>query len=91
MIKKSEIEKIEIKTSDEIKMKIKIRDKIKMKIIDEIKIRHVSPAHPHADSFDVTVCGALSVPIKNLVLPEVAAFNSEMRCFSLFKIGKQNI
>ena len=62
-----------------------------MRVSDESKIRDVSPAHPHADSFDVTVCGALSVPIKNLGLPEVAAFNSEIRCFSLFKIGKQNM
>ena len=67
------------------------RDEIKMRKSNEIKMRDISPAHPHADSFDATVCGALSVPIKNLGLPEVAAFNSEIRCFSLFRIGKQNM
>ena len=47
------------------------------------------PAQPQSLSLARRWCGALSVPRKNLALPEVAARRSASRCFSRLATGRQ--
>ena len=47
------------------------------------------PAQPQADSLALTLCGALSVPRKYLVEPEVAARRNARRWLSRLATGRQ--